>query len=421
MTKLVIVTIGSRGDAQPYIALGAGLQKAGFQVRIATHAIFADFVEQHGLEFFPLPHDPQEMLNDPDGRAWINVGQNPIRFLKTFARITRPQLPDMLPAIKKACAGMDGVLFAIFGIAAYYVAQEMGIPAIMTVLQPASRTTAFVGMGSFKTPLDNRISNYISHTVVEQVFWQPFRRQYNDWRKQDLGLPPASFWGPYAEFERRGLPVIYGYSGHVMPRPDDWRENICVAGYWFLNGPTDWRPEPGLADFLAAGPPPIAVGFGSMIAPDPAQFTRTVVEAVERTGQRAVFLTGWGSLQPDNLPSFIYPAEFVPHDWLYDQVTAVIHHGGAGTTAAGLRAGRPTIAVPFFADQYFWGDRLKALGVGQSLPRNRLTADKLARAIETAVTDPAMQAQAAQLGQKIRAEDGVGRAVTAVQQIFTKN
>jgi sterol 3beta-glucosyltransferase len=103
-----------------------------------------------------------------------------------------------------------------------------------------------------------------------------------------------------------------------------------------------------------------------------------------------------------------------------EQITAVIHHGGAGTTAAGLRAGRPTIAVPFFADQYFWGDRLKALGVGQSVPRNRLTADKLARAIETAVTDPAMQAQAAQLGQKIRAEDGVGRAVAAVQQIFMK-
>jgi sterol 3beta-glucosyltransferase len=421
MTKLAIITIGSRGDVQPYVALGAGLQRAGFQVRLATHGRFAAFIEQHGLQFFPLPDDPKEMLNTPTGRDWVGSGQNPVRFFRAFNRLTGDRLPALLAATEKACAGADGVLFALFGVPAYHVAEKMGIPAIMAALQPVSRTAAFQAMGAPEIFWANGWSNYISHLVVEQIFWQPFRRQYNQWRQRQLGLPNASFWGPYREIERCKNPVLYGFSRHVLPRPDDWSDNIQISGYWFLNGSADWQPEPGLADFLAAGPPPIAVGFGSMVTPDPVQFTQLVVRAVEQAGQRAVFLTGWGGLQPDNLPDFIYPLEAAPHDWLYERVTAVIHHSGAGTTAASLRAGRPTIAVPFFADQYFWAARIKALGVGPiPIPRDKLTTANLAQAIITAVTDPTIQANAAQLGEKIRAEDGVGRAVAAVQAIFNQ-
>jgi UDP:flavonoid glycosyltransferase YjiC (YdhE family) len=421
MTKLVIVTVGSRGDAQPYVALGVGLQKVGFQVCIATHGRYADFIEQHGLQFAPLPEDPKEMLNKPEGREWINAGQNPFRFLRAFTRVTRKQLPEMLPAVERACQGADGVLFALFGVPAYHVAEKMGIPAVLAALQPVSRSATFLPMGALELPFSSRWSNLFAHFAVEQVFWQPFRRQYNDWRTKKLGLPTASFWGPYTEIWRRKIPVIYGYSGHVLPAPPDWGEHIRVTGYWFLDQAADWQPDAGLLDFLAAGPPPISIGFGSMTTEDPRAFTEMVVAAVRQAGQRAVFLTGWGGLQGVDLPDFIYPLEAAPHDWLFPRMAAVVHHGGAGTTAAGLRAGKPTVIAPFFADQHFWGRRVKALGVGPDwIDREKLTADNLAQAITTAVTDPTMQAKAAQLGEKIRAEDGVGQAVAAVQQIFRR-
>jgi UDP:flavonoid glycosyltransferase YjiC (YdhE family) len=214
----------------------------------------------------------------------------------------------------------------------------------------------------------------------------------------------------------RRSPVLYGFSPLVIPPPPDWGGNVHVTGYWFLEPAVSWTPPADLTTFLDGGPPPIYVGFGSMSSRRPEETTRLVLSALAQTGQRAVLLSGWGGLTKADLPDSVLMIHSVPHDWLFRRVAAVVHHGGAGTTAAGLRAGAPSVIIPFFGDQPFWGQRVVALGVGpEPIPRQQLTAESLAAAIEEAVTNVAMRRRAADLGEQIRAEDGVARAVEAIQ------
>jgi UDP:flavonoid glycosyltransferase YjiC (YdhE family) len=204
----------------------------------------------------------------------------------------------------------------------------------------------------------------------------------------------------------------------VISAPPDWGEEIHVTGFWLLDSADDWAAPSGLMDFLQAGPPPVYIGFGSMSTRKPEETADLVVEALKRTGQRAILLSGWGGLQKAALPDSVFMIESIPHSWLFPRVSAVIHHGGAGTTAAGLRAGVPSIVIPFFADQPFWGRCVEELGVGPApIPRKELTAERLAKAVQAAVTDQAMRQRAADLGSKIQAEDGIGRAVEVIQEI----
>jgi UDP:flavonoid glycosyltransferase YjiC (YdhE family) len=200
-----------------------------------------------------------------------------------------------------------------------------------------------------------------------------------------------------------------------LPKPADWGEAIHVTGYWFLPPATDWSPPPALVDFLHAGPPPVYIGFGRMVSRQPEETADLVIQAVTQSGQRAILLTGWGGLQKERLPENICLIDSAPHDWLFSQVAAVVHHGGAGTTAAGIRAGVPSLIIPFFGDQFFWGTRVAALGIGPApIPRKQLTVDRLAAALQTMTTNQPMQQRAAQLGAQVQAEDGVAQAVAII-------
>jgi sterol 3beta-glucosyltransferase len=200
-----------------------------------------------------------------------------------------------------------------------------------------------------------------------------------------------------------------------VPAPADWDNSSVVTGYWFLDTPSDWQPPQDLVAFLEHGPAPVYVGFGSMAFHDAARHMAHVLQALRKLGQRAVVASGWGGLKVEEVPASVFVVDSVPHDWLFPQVTAVVHHGGAGTTGAGLRAGKPTVICPFVGDQLFWGRRVAALGVGpRPLPQRRLTGERLAEAIHTAMNDEGMRQRAAALGAVIRSEDGVGQAVTYV-------
>ena len=220
------------------------------------------------------------------------------------------------------------------------------------------------------------------------------------------------------DLERRRLPVAYGFSPAVLPRPRNWREWIQVTGYWFLPE-AEWTPPAALADFLAAGKPPVYVGFGSMADRDPQRLTGIILDALQRSEQRAVIQAGWGGLQPGDLPETAFPLDPAPHNWLFPRVAAVIHHGGAGTTASALRAGVPSIVVPFFGDQFFWGQTVARLGVSPGvLDRRKLSVERLADFIRAAVQDPELRSRAAALGERIRAEAGVEQAVAHFQHFL---
>jgi sterol 3beta-glucosyltransferase len=415
--NIVIVTLGSRGDVQPYIALGLGFKADGHAVTLATHVEFESLIVEYGLDFFAIAGNPGEVVASREGQDWIASGRNPFKFVRRLKRLAEPLMERSLTDIWNACQNADAIIFSPLGFPSYFVAKKLGIPSFGAYLQPLVRSRALPAVAPPAGLNFGPAYNLLSHVVLEQMLWQIGRSVTNRWLQQELHLPPAPLWGPYRQFYRQEHPVLFGFSPRVVPRPPDWSKVMHITGYWFLDHPVDWQPPPDLLDFLESGPPPVYIGFGSMSNRDPAATTDLVLQALARTGQRGVLLTGWGGLSNPDLPDHVFKIESVPHDWLFPQMAAVVHHGGAGTTATSLRAGVPSIVVPFFADQPTWAQRVHALGVGpKPILRSRLTADRLTTAIRTATSDHAMQQRAATLGQQIRAEKGVERAVSIFRQ-----
>jgi sterol 3beta-glucosyltransferase len=412
---ITILTVGSRGDVQPYLALAGGLSRAGYQVRVATHRPFQAEIHQRGLEFRPVAGNLRQLLESEAGLAWLEAGRNPLAGTRRLIQLARPRVARLLADAAAACQDTQAIIYAPLGMAGYHLAEAQQVPAILAALVPLTPTRAFPAAGAPPWPLGGAY-NLATHLIAEQLGWQPFRRQLNQWRRQTLDLGPVGLLGPGRHQRRHREPVLYGYSPSVVPKPPDWGSHLYVTGYWFTDPDPAWQPPPVLTRFLEAGPAPVYVGFGSMTDRDPAGLARTAVAALRRVGCRGVLARGWAALASASDNEDLIVVDELPHDWLFSRMAAVVHHGGAGTTHTGLRAGIPNVVVPFFTDQPFWAGRVAALGAGPApIPRQMLTVDRLAAAIHTAVSDPAMRVRAAALGRRIQAEDGVSRAVQAVQ------
>jgi UDP:flavonoid glycosyltransferase YjiC (YdhE family) len=410
---ITILAHGSRGDVQPYLALGIGLRQAGYEVRLAAPRCFQEFVVEHGLDFAPLAGDPAQLAQALADRA----GRNPLRAGQVIAEYTLPLAAQVLNDVRVACQGTDAVIHSFLTtIAGHQIARELDIPDFSALLFPAfARTAAFPNPALPALPLGGWY-NRLTHDFFTQSFWQFSRLGYN-WavRRRHPHLPRLPGW-PFSSAKQPATPILYGFSEYVIPRPPEWSENIHITGYWFLDPSSAWQPPAELVDFLATGPPPVYIGFGSMITHETEKLLESTLEALAQTGQRGLLLSGWSGLGRVNLPAHVSQIESAPHHWLFPRMATIVHHGGAGTTAAALRSGVPAIITPFTADQPFWGRRVYQLGVGpRPIPRQRLTAEKLARAIELALNDQVMRQRAATLGQRIRAEDGIERAVEIIK------
>jgi sterol 3beta-glucosyltransferase len=255
--------------------------------------------------------------------------------------------------------------------------------------------------------------------VMLQVIWQWYRPFINAFRQQ-LGLDPTSVSRFYRALYE--TPMLSAYSPRLIPHPDDWPANLQLTGYFFLDSQPDWQPSPALQHFLDAGDPPIYIGFGSMGGTNPESLADILLAALEKSGQRGLVLSGWGGLRLERVPESVFIADTVPHRWLFPRMAAVVHHGGAGTTAEGLRAGVPNVIVPFILDQPFWGERVHAMGLGpKPIHHKKLTADRLAKAIQTAISDSQMRQRAQAIGEAIRDENGVVNAVRIVEQYLGKS
>ncbi|MFZ6019568.1 MAG: glycosyltransferase, partial [Chloroflexota bacterium] len=260
--------------------------------------------------------------------------------------------------------------------------------------------------------------NRATYYLGEQMAWQMFRAVINRWRKKTLNIPPLPIGGYFRQLGTRQFPIVNGFSQHVVTRPADWNEHIHITGYWF---PEDkhWQPPSDLSAFIEAGSPPVFIGFGSMPIKDPQKTTDLILEALKETGQRGILHVGWGGLGNQSLPDHVYKIDYAPYDWLFPRMAMVIHHGGSGTTAYGLRAGIPSCSVSFVFDQHYWGERIAALGVGPKPIRyQELTSERLQEAIRFGVGNPQAQQKAAELGQKIRTEKGIKNAVSLFEKIL---
>jgi sterol 3beta-glucosyltransferase len=415
--RILAIALGSQGDVQPYVALGKGLQAAGHRVRVMTHVNYERLVTAHSLEFYPVKGNVQEIIESPEMRALLEKG-NFLAINKHTSKLAQEAAIDWMQGGLVACQGVDLIVAGVGGLnVAVSLAEKLQIPLLPAYLFPFTPTRSFPGI-LFPQSLAKLggTFNWLSHLLLRQMMWQGFRKADRLAREQVLNLPPTSFWGPYKSAVMHRYPTVYGFSPSVISKPADWHKTEIV-GDWFLDA-SDWTPPADLVEFLHNGAPPVYIGFGSMGSRKPEETADLVLQAINRTGQRAILQAGWGGLRKADVPDDILMINSVPHSWLFPRMAAVVHHGGAGTTAAGLRAGVPSIVIPFFGDQPFWGQRIADLGVGTPpIPRQQLTIEKLAQAIDRAVTDPAIRQRAAELGAKIRAEDGVAGVVAIVRSI----
>jgi sterol 3beta-glucosyltransferase len=408
--RITLFTIGARGDTEPFVALAVRLMREGHQVKLAARPDFAALAAAYGVEFAPLGHPYQPFITGAAEAAALGSGHL-LKQLRYGLQRRRYVFDRINEDAWRAADAAEAIIYKYSWITGYTIADKLGVPCAAAMPFPLTPTRAFpsflFGRGSDRGPLVNRLVWTLSQRAV---VWQLERRDDNALRRE-LGLRQLPFFGPYARQEREGMPVYYAYSPTVLPRPVDWPERMQVTGYWFLDPPPGWQPPAELLQFLDAGPPPVSIGFGSMASRDADATLQLVLQALEMSGQRGVLLSGWAGLGTGRgLPDYAFSADSLPHSWLFPRMAAVVHHGGAGTTGAGLRSGVPSILTPLAADQPSWARRVHALGVGPApLPFPTLTAERLGRAIHEAVTDPVMRQRAAALGRQIQAEDGLSR------------
>ncbi|CAI7674501.1 unnamed protein product [Penicillium discolor] len=412
--NIVIQIVGSRGDVQPFVALGAELQSMGHRVRIATHNVFEQFILEAGLEFYPIGGDPADLMS----YMVKNPGLIPSLDSVREGDIQKKQLmmAEILHGCWQSCLMPDPLTNAPFvanaiianppSFAHVHCAQALGIPLHLMFTMPWSPTTAFPHpLANLKNiPADQAWLNRVSYGVVDWLSWQGLGGVINDWRKHELELEPISLSdGPFI-LSKLNVPYTYCWSPGLVPKPDDWPHNFDVCGFFFRD-PPNYQPPAEIAEFLNAGPPPVYFGFGSIVLEDPAEITKTILQTVQETGVRAIISRGWSDC---------------PHEWLFERVSAVVHHGGAGTTACGLRNGKPTIIVPFFGDQPFWGEMVSAAGAGPDpIPYKQLNVNALAHAVRFCLTPEAVRS-AQGIAAKMEKEKGVKTAVESFHRNLPK-
>ncbi len=418
--KITIITLGTRGDIQPYVALALGLKESGYDVTIAIPINFKSFVASYGLNYYPVNVDYNDFLNSTEIKN-VMAGSK-LEVIK-YARRKVPNLLKLfLDFSYKAIVETDAeaIIYRPNTIGCYHTAEKLNIPCFIStpapILTPNKKFAyPYLPMHNLSKPL-----NKLSYSLINiaPLFYQ---RIINKWRKEVLKLPPKLTYTNYLKLNNKRIPILYCYSKHVVPVTDEWGKGDHVTGYWFLDSEKDFTPPIELIEFLNKGTPPIYIGFGSMITQDPGQITKIILEALTRTKQRAIISSGWGGLKKIYLPENVFYVESIPFDWLFSKVSAVIQHGGSGTTALALRAGKPTLICPFTVDQPFWGKITSEQGVGlKPIPIGKLNVGNLSNAINQLVSNEKMRRKAKEIGKRISDEDGVKNAIQIINSYLSK-
>lgn len=409
---VLVVAVGTRGDVAPYTGLAARFAERGHTVTIAAYAPFAELVAAAGAEFVALPGDPRAAGSWTQVEMGAKVGAGP-RGLARLMRLMTEEMVGLAETIRRAAQGRaDVLLLSMPATLGYHVAEHLGLPSMGVFLQPtfptAEHPPALLGVGSLGG-LGNRLAGHLVIGGMGAVFAKAIRTV-----RAGLELPPLSRSALARAMS--AWPVAHGYSPSVLPRPRDWRPGLTVDGYLWPVADPGWQPSAELAEFLADGPPPVFVGFGSKVFADGPRVGRIVEEALEIAGVRGVLQAGWAELATRSARSITIGE--APHTLLFPRMGAVVHHAGAGVSAAGLHAGRPTVTVPVAADQPFWADRLARLGVGpKPVPYRRLSAEGLAAAIRSALDHQPYRDRAAEISARLAAEDGAGAVVAAAERL----
>lgn len=411
--RIAIFTIGSRGDVQPYVALGAALQARGHRVTIVTGEGFDKLIASAGLAYGKIDVDFQALISDPDMKAALRSLPALVRAIRGSGQLVERTFRDSW----NAADGANVIIYHPKLLAAPHIAERLGCPAILATVVPMAVPT-----DAFESPLlpirsFGKLPNLLGHKLVILAAKRGFSGRVQTFRRDALGLTKND-QKPTNILQVAGMPVprITGVSRALVPMPVDTADTF-TTGYWYTGSDRTFTPDPELDRFIHSGPPPIYFGFGSMAGSDPAQTAREVIEALKSTGQRGILARGWGGLQADETPRHVRMIDEAPHSWLFPRCAAVVHHGGAGTTHEGLRWGRPTLIRPVFGDQAFWGRRVAASGAGPNpLSEKCFGGGQLVEALRALGHDSIRQAAKA-VAKRMVAEPGVNGAAALIERL----
>jgi len=389
---------------------------------ICTSSRFESEIVGNGLEYGYITNEALEILDSDktvleDSLGIVGFVRGSLKLMRMAKPINKRMIKNAWDAARKFQP--DLVLYHPKALGAVSIAEKLAVPAVLMSLIPMlapTREFPVIGMPNLKL---GGWYNLLTYKLV-LMGYRSYMHGLNDVRITEMGLPKLpTDTGLTAKFDRTPVPNIHAISPHVLNRPGDWPSIYTMSGYIVEEQGENYRPSRALEDFLAAGEPPVYVGFGSMSGSNPERLTDLVVDALIKANVRGIIATGWGGLETTDLPNSLLKIDSVPHAWLFPRVAAVVHHGGAGTTAAGLRAGRPTVICPFMGDQPFWGDQVVKLGVGLRVsPQKKLTSDELSNAISMVVTNKAIQESATLLGRKIQSEDGLVNVINTIEKFI---
>jgi sterol 3beta-glucosyltransferase len=396
---ITILCAGSRGDFQPYIALAQELKKLGKEVRIVGGKSFEDFIKGYDIGFYLLSTDYQTADIDPKMLQAAQSSDNPLKMLLTFNKMKNYVL-GLTEEMYYACEGSELIIYHPRATIGYFAGEMLGIPSVLAAPFPMHKTkevASVIAYGKTRMPIK------LSYTLLQSMLWMAGKTGVTAFLKKKNGKLPKDFTCPFEKVDKRH-PAIVSCSNFVFPRPADWNDNIHQYGYWFVEEKPGYTPSKELSDFLAKGVKPVYIGFGSTFNTSQKDETiKLIIDALNKCGKRGI-ICGMDNI--GKLPENIMALRSIPHTWLFERVSAVVHHGGAGTTAAGFKAGVPSIIVPFSNDQFAWAHRAFDLGVGSKpIYRKNLTSDKLSAAIEFALGDNII-ANSKALGKKIASENG---------------
>lgn len=412
--NITLLTTGSRGDVQPYVALGVALRRAGHTVTVAAPSDMASLIRGYDLSFWKTDGATPEIMNSAVVREAMTA-DNPLKVLMSFHKIKK-LVVAMQGQLYDACNDADIIVFHPGAVIGAHAARQKGIPAILATPFPMSPTGDYPALVFYNWPRLGRHWNRFSHLLFQRIMSVASGSPVKQFWKTRFGESQPLTGNPFKVQDSLRFPTIVGVSPQVFATPRDWPGHTHSTGYWFLDAEHDWQPSAELCAFLDNGAPPVYVGFGSVGNTAEAEYTgRIVIDALHMSGQRGIIARGWGGISAKSLPDNIHLLDSAPHAWLFPRMAAVVHHGGAGTTAAGFRAGVPTLIIPHANDQFAWGRRAWELGVAaKPIPRKELSANRLSSAI-TRILEMDIVSASRDLGQRVRAENGLAEAVKWIE------
>lgn len=408
--KITMLTLGSTGDVRPFVLLGRELSSRGHQITVATFSPFREMIESAGLRCYPISGDVEVFMSNI-----MKPGTSALTYLPQVEKSLRSVAPQLVDDLSASCSDADAIICNFFGSVYYSIAEKYNIPLVQVHLFMMD-PNGDAPISAFRPQRMGRVMNEFTYKVGYLLIGSVEKRYLNSWRKENGVTTRKPRTAPDYRIGDHRIPVIYAMSPLVLPRPTEWDEHIRMSGFWYDDTPVSWTPPEDLVRFMEDGDPPVYIGFGSMNSGNMNRVMTLVLRAVHAAHVRAVINLGWSG---ENLKSTrnVYFGEYIPHDWLFPRVSAVVHHGGAGTTAAGLRYGKPTLVIPFGGDQPFWGNRVRELGCGpKPIHRTDLTVRKLTSALLDLVSHKSYRTSASELSERLNLEKGTIRAADMIEE-----